>query len=948
MTEPIFLPWDEPLLPQAARHLSRRFRRGPEIALEEVTLVVPGARGGRRLMELLVEEGERAGASLIPPARIVTPGAIPELLYRSDRPVATRLEARRAWAKALSHVPAAYLEPVFPNQDSSRSLASRVAMARILDEINREVGASGKSFRDVAEACRDGLVYADDARWGALAEIQDRYLRVLEQGGFRDRDWARRRALRDGSFAIEGEIVLLGIAEMPLLTKSILSLVRDRTSVYVHAPTHLAEAFDEMGCLNRRVWLERPPVIAEEILSVRDRPPDQASRVLEIIRDLEGRYPPEAVTLGVPDEEVVPFLEQQLSAFGLPHRYAEGFPLPRTLPCRLLEASADLLESRRFEALAGLLRHPDIAVLLAEGPTLEAADEYFARHLPDRLPRPLTQLPDGGGKLRKALDLLLGPELLGSLEGTRRTGAWMPEIMALLARVFGHRSLNPAKPEDRRIIESCNRIREIAEELRDIPEALDEEVTAAEAIHLLVSELREERLPPQAEDDALELVGWLELHLDDAPLLILTGVNEPSLPRSVSGDPFLPNGLRRRLGLEDNDARLARDAYRLSAILASRPTGDVHIIAGRRSNAGDPLRPSRLLFMDGGPGLARRTLRFTAEEDTSNGRRELPYLPVRPSPASRFVLPPERAIPIPKIPQPLSVTDLGKLLADPYLWALEKYLGLREVDDDERELDPAGFGSLTHRVLELFGRSDAARETDPDRISHQLSQLLDEVARQRFGPSPLPTVPLQVEQLRSRLATFARWQAERVAAGWQILAVEARTPPEGIALDIDGTPFFLSGRIDRIDLHSETGTWAVLDYKTGDRAKGPEQTHGGPGAWKDLQLPLYRHLLGQIQDADGAPIQAPGPGDRIELGYVCVSRNNKDPGILRLAPWGATEVEDALETAKARIRSLRENREVAFDPATTGRRAEGALAALLGRGLVLGEGDDSEEDGSGS
>ena len=89
------------------------------------------------------------------------------------------------------------------------------------------------------------------------------------------------------------------------------------------------------------------------------------------------------------------------------------------------------------------------------------------------------------------------------------------------------------------------------------------------------------------------MLGWLELPLDDAAGLIVTGVNEGLVPSVGSADLFLPDRLRGALGLEDNDRRYARDNYALNLLAASRR---LKLIAGRRGLDGEPLVPSRLLF----------------------------------------------------------------------------------------------------------------------------------------------------------------------------------------------------------------------------------------------------------------------------------------------------------------------------------------------------------------
>src|SRR5262249_54804417 len=72
---------------------------------------------------------------------------------------------------------------------------------------------------------------------------------------------------------------------------------------------------------------------------------------------------------------------------------------------------------------------------------------------------------------------------------------------------------------------------------------------------------------------ALDLLGWLELLWEDAPHLVVAGLNDGRVPETVAGDAFLPEALRRRLGLKTNEARFARDAYLLAALAAARAAG---------------------------------------------------------------------------------------------------------------------------------------------------------------------------------------------------------------------------------------------------------------------------------------------------------------------------------------------------------------------------------------
>ncbi len=123
----------------------------------------------------------------------------------------------------------------------------------------------------------------------------------------------------------------------------------------------------------------------------------------------------------------------------------------------------------------------------------------------------------------------------------------------------------------------------------------------------MIERIAGERLPPPALAEAVEVLGWLELPLDDAAGLIVTGLNEGFVPSVGSADLFLPDRLRKALGLMDNDRRYARDNYALNLLAASRR---LWLIAGRRGMDREPLVPSRLLFACEDVEMAQRARQY--------------------------------------------------------------------------------------------------------------------------------------------------------------------------------------------------------------------------------------------------------------------------------------------------------------------------------------------------
>ncbi len=62
--ERVFLGWNRPGLAAAVEYLVGRAARAGVLDLGGVIVAVPGARAGRRLLELLLERAERRGGAL--------------------------------------------------------------------------------------------------------------------------------------------------------------------------------------------------------------------------------------------------------------------------------------------------------------------------------------------------------------------------------------------------------------------------------------------------------------------------------------------------------------------------------------------------------------------------------------------------------------------------------------------------------------------------------------------------------------------------------------------------------------------------------------------------------------------------------------------------------------------------------------------------------------------
>lgn len=833
-----FLPWDRALLPQAAEWLAKDWVGSGPLDLNRTLVVVPTRQSGRRLREALALHAAKSGRAVFAP-RVVTPEALVSLDAAAG--TASRLESLLAWTGVLQTIEPEEFREVFPVGTPVRDTDGALRMAQGLVRVQSALAEAGLRLSDVGETAGDD--FPETARWRQLAALEARYDRALARQGLIDVQAAKITATHGaGSAGGFDRIIVLGTPDpLPLALEMLAACARTRpVDVVVYAPAAEAENFDGWGRPLPAAWEHRELELAdfEQRVHLCEDPGAQAARMTALARGYGA--PDGLLALGVADAEVLPRLESELVRAGVPAFNPEGQPRQKDQLYRLLAALAALAREPAYDVVEALARCPDLLSFLrarlgsgfSSAKFLAELDDLRAGHLPADLME--------ARRHSDAPALALIEELHGMLS----TGAFPGNAAAALAIMFAGRRLDLGREADARLGESAGVwtevLRECAVARKRFPNLRDADWWTL-ALRLFGESARTE----EKRAGALELQGWLELLFEDAPHLAVAGINDGSVPDAIVGDAFLPESLRTRLGLKTNAARFARDAYLLQAIAASRSkgTGRLDLLFGKNSAAGDPLRPSRLLLRCADAELPTRiAFLFGAPELAQPNPPWQRAWKLRP----RQVPPPAR----------VSVTSLKAWLACPFRFYLRSVLRMAAVDPAKSELDAMDFGTLCHAALEMMGRDPALRDCSDAATLRDF--LLAELARQvnaRFGTNLTLPLVVQVESARQRLAQAAEVQARERAAGWVIDDVERK-----FTVEIGG--LVVSGKIDRIDRHTETGAVRLLDYKTSDKPVTPDGAHLRPlrsdetppdwlvtvvndkaRAWADLQLPLYRHAL---------------------------------------------------------------------------------------------------------
>lgn len=941
-----FLGWDKPALVSAADFVISRYAQGDELDLSKVIVVVPGRRAGRRFLELLVQRASTRWPGLQPP-RIVTFHAFPEMLYPQKQRLADELTQLLVWRKALYSVSAKEIAAALPHRPDSESVNSWLALCESLRKQHNELAADGLEFDEVHLQLAQSGDMEEAERWKALRRIQAEYLVQMDELNLWDTQAARLIAVQQNEIQTDCDIILIGTTDMNRIIRQMLAQVAERVTALIHAPVEEADSFDEFGCVIPEHWENRLLNISFEATRITGTPLEQARVAMQELASYRGQFRADDVTVGVADDGMVPTLMQAMADAGIHGHWPVGRLLRETRPWRLLSALATHMASARddlppdFATLADLVRHPDVYQWITDSLSetltdddafaqretwLDELDAYMADHLQmtpgamlGKAPRRLIVaevcraaegllrclVPDAetaeqavsavgrihkdgmlGTRQRTLEDMaeVMEASLTSQLERKRPLVQWAEGAVRVLATIYHDRELKSDSMADRGIVACVTGMQDLCEQLRTIPAGVMPECSASQALQLLLRQLSDEILPPEWDPEGVELLGWLDLPLDDAPVLVLTGFNEGNVPESITSDAFMPNSLRSRLNLTDNRRRYARDACALTAIMHSRRR--VIFIKGRVDVQGNPLTPSRLWFAAETQTLPDRVRWFYSEdgEDEHVDQHGLESMTsVEASTASGFIIP--SPDPVPPAPQEIVVTAFRDYLQCPYRYFLRRELRLSSVEDDVRELSAAAFGNLIHEVLRKFGESPVRDSRNAESIETWIMQELHRQALARFGRSRSATISVQLKMAESRLGAFAKWQVENFKEGWRIFYTEQDLTCDDFR-DVHGRAIRLRGRVDRIDRHQRNGKWRVLDYKTAETAEGPAATHRKKDEWVDLQLPLYRLLVRSLKI-----------DKKVQLGYINLPGDLTKVGV-EIAEWTDAELDQAEQLAR--------------------------------------------------
>lgn len=949
-----FIDWHRAFLPSLVETLIT-----PQVVTEGVLdlsdriIVLPGARAGRRLLELLTIACHDSGLCFSPP-RLITPSQFLESLI--DAHLGAHHEPREgnkeetgeeasvedlhlnlasdhdllvAWHGVLSELSPEVRSLIIAKElDSSLLWSDAATFVRL----QRELLGGGYSFKDVSISLADSLSPTVGQQWSLLADLEELVEQQLQALNLVSAAKILQALAEKDQITISKRCIIAAVVDAQPIFFTVLKKLSPSPDIYCFCSPTREGDFDELGRLKFESWSKAAlPITDSQIASLATPRLEAQAVALKLYAhsgDSFHEAPPvneresspllaKTITICAADQAFMPLLSAELKRWKIPTHFNPGWSLADSHVLNLIKILASYTTERSIEALSQLVRHPEFGRYLTRAePFPDYNHEFFLTRLDTFISESIPLTTKGlinDARIAATIDTIT--DLVGELFSAYQltVADWCLKVERLIKKIFGASELQINIPSQRLVAETCIALFELLRSLFNSQFATKQSMNFAEFSSLLTYAAKTVPFSPYHEEhDSIEIVGWLDIVLDDAPNTLITALHEGAIPEMMTSHELLPNSAKRQLGLPCNESRLARDVYIAAASLNSKVS--VEFSFHRQSLDHAPLQPSSLLLRPTVSSLesfnrvgddnahpnyplwarVRKLLdlpelrgsTLTDSFSAGNGAYDLNHaVPAIVKPSSKvltaaaFSRPLPLPSPIQEPPDKVSPSAISAYLQCPYRFYLTYVLELVEQSDTNTEIPSHIIGSIIHKVLELLpneGRFNL--ESMTKQILNDWHHRIDN----HFSDSSRNIIRLLKEEGAQRLQRAVGWFYQRRLEGWIRHGVEHKLTL-GPSPETHG--FIINGRVDALEYNPKTHEAIIIDYKLRERSENPTNALGPDGTWRSLTMPIYYHL------AYPELVKAYTKVNSLQMAYL-----NLGPEFtyeLNVAKWSEEELESA-------------------------------------------------------
>ena len=576
------------------------------------------------------------------------------------------------------------------------------------------------------------------------------------------------------------------------------------------------------------VWLSEGPKLpdlgkATQGLTLIQAPTPRAEALAIALRLRQAVEDGQTAALITPDRMLSRQVTSALDRWNIVPDDSAGMPLHLSPPGRFLRHVADLFVRKLdSEALLTLLKHP-----LTHSGGDRNIHQLNTQRLELQVRRDGLPYPDADGVLRlsrKTVSRSKKPDQMdvwATWVGAHFAGIDVGQDKPLEDWVADHLAVAVAIADGSNpTTESALWLRKSGEEAKKVMANLLEnapyggEMSASDYADLVGALLQQGEIrDSDAPHPDVMIWGTMEARVQGADLIIMGGLNDSTWPEAPPPDPWLNRQMRLQAGLLLPERRIGLSAHDYQQSIAAP---EVCLTRAIRSDEAETV-PSRWLnrlgnLLNGLPeqgGDAAWQTMIKRGDHWLEQARALEAVSrvdpaIRPSPR-----PPRGAR-----PHALSVTEIKRLIRDPYAVYAKHSLKLRALNPLVQSPDAPVRGIIVHEIMERFIKSVTA---DPENLTK--SHLLETASSVLDAEAPWPAARIMWLTKIERIADWFIENEVRRQSYSSPAAFEKAAKGNHIFPDLG---FTLTGYADRID-RTDDGDILIYDYKTGTPPSKLEQ-----------------------------------------------------------------------------------------------------------------------------